>query len=660
MDDVAGKAGVAVAEQRGDAGRGGQQSRTAAAIAQLPPLLVNQIAAGEVIERPASVVKELIDNAIDAHASRIDIIIEEGGIERITVRDDGHGIGCDQLHLALAPHATSKIRTAADLDAIGSMGFRGEALASITSVSRLPFISRTDLEASGWMIEAEGDVELSEPQPQPHARGTTITIRNLFFNTPARRKFLRTAVTEASRCVEVVEQLAMSHPHIAFSLRTGSGSSERVRLDLPAEHNDPRRRVLRILGSELEEQLLEVNTQRGEDDHIVSLFGLIGLPEIARHASTHQRFFLNGRPIRDRSLQHAVKEAYRGLIEPGRWPTLVLFIEMNPRMVDVNVHPAKAEVRFRNQTLIHGIVMSSVRERLRAADLTPAVAMHDAFGKARFERPGSSAATMMMAAGTDQQQTGDGEHGGERASPAGTTFLDYFQRLDPVQKGFVYSEVKQALEDAEGEHAPAERLVSAQPAAHVLQVHHSYLVTQDERGLVIIDQHALHERIMFEKLKQRITQQGALESQLLLVPEILELDQQSLEVVNQLGDVLKAIGIDAQPISTTALAVHAFATFLFERNVQPQPFLQELIERVQQGEIDPGHTSSDSEAALHEVLDMMACKAAIKAGDHLSQDELTALLAQRSAIERASNCPHGRPTSLRLSIDELNRQFGRS
>ncbi|MCH7601208.1 MAG: DNA mismatch repair endonuclease MutL [Planctomycetes bacterium] len=620
-------------------------------IQRLSSLLVNQIAAGEVIERPASVVKELVENAIDAAASRIDVAIEAGGRELICISDNGRGIPFDELPLSIAPHATSKISQAEDLNAIATLGFRGEALASIASVSRLSILSRTKTQEGAGLIEIEGD-DSGEPRPASGPVGTTVTMRNLFFNTPARRKFLRTEATETGRISDMVQNLALAHPEIGFTLKV----DKRLTLEFPPRQT-PRERALAILGGELEGELLELNMhERG-----IGMWGMAGRPGIARGTMKHQRVFLNGRLISDRSISHAIKEAYRGLIEPSRYPTIVLFLVMDPASIDVNVHPAKAEVRFRNQSSVHGAVLNAVRETLRRADLMP-----------QFDMSRASSLVDVLAVGTSPlPEFGAGD---VSASPTGASagrtpnpgaFVDYFKRLDPRQKGFVYAEVKQALANEAPEILEANdertatglKVDSSHPGIRqvesILQIHSSYLVTQDADGIVIIDQHALHERVMFEKLKARI-EKGNLESQRLLMPATLEVDQAQAEAVMELKPMLERIGIEAEPIGPNAIAVHAFSSLLFERNVDPIEFMHDLLEKA----VNDG-LNHDSEAALHEVLDMMACKAAIKAGDRLSETELVELLNYRETIERSSNCPHGRPTSLRLSISDLEKQFGR-
>jgi DNA mismatch repair protein MutL len=618
-------------------------------IRQLPPLLVNQIAAGEVIERPASVVKEVVENAIDAGATRIDIAIEQGGRELIRIGDNGCGIPMDELPLAIAPHATSKIQCAQDLDAIATMGFRGEALASIASVSRMSIASRTAAQDGAGLIEAEGDV-VKPVRPVGGPIGTTVMVRNLFFNTPARRKFLRSEQTESGRVVDLVENLAIAHPNVAFRLRV----DDKLKIELPPNQS-PMQRVLSILGEECAAELLEFRT----DDHGLHIWGMAGKPAIARGTAKHQRIFINGRIIIDRSINHAIKESYRGLIDPTRSPTIVLFLTIDPAHVDVNVHPTKAEVRFRNQANVHGAVMSAIRACLRRADLTP-----------EFQIAESRQWPEIFGANLTPPSTSAPSHASsnEASQSSAASFVEYFRRLNPVQKGFVYSEVKQALAQESPEllqnemAAPPPRseksieqmLPGVRPVADVLQVHSSYIVTQDEQGLLIIDQHALHERVMFEKLKARIGS-GSLESQRLLMPATVQVERSQVQLLEELKPLLARIGIDAEPIGPTAIAVHSFTSLLFERGVDPVSFMSELLDRAANRGVN-----HDAEAALHDTLDMMACKAAVKAGDRLAPEELAELLKYRESVERSSNCPHGRPTSLRLTIKELERQFGRT
>jgi DNA mismatch repair protein MutL len=588
-------------------------------IRALPPLVVSQIAAGEVVERPASVVKELVENAIDAAATRVEIAIENGGRDLVRITDDGAGIPFDELALAVAPHATSKIRSVNDLDSIGTLGFRGEALASIASVSRMSVTSRPRAAAEAGRIDVEGD-QAGVPRPAAGPPGTTVVVRNLFFNTPARRKFLRSDDTETARITAVVESMALAHHQVGFTLIVDG----RTVLELSPDQS-PRRRILDVVGRDLEPELLPFAAE--QEGLVVS--GLAGRPAIARGTSKGQRIFVNARPVSDPSVGHAIREAYRGLIDPARYPTVVLFLDSAPGQVDVNVHPGKAEVRFRNPSLVHGTVLSAIRTALREADLTPEVETA-ARGAAAPAPPG----------------------------PESREFVERFHRLDAAQKGFVFSQVRAALAaEAPGLLARPEPdrevLPVVRPVVDVLQVHSSYLVTQDEQGLLIIDQHALHERVMFETLLEAVGK-GALESQRLLMPAVLGVDPGQIELLAAMQPLLERIGIEAEPAGPAAVAVHAFSSFLFERNVEPAEFLRDLLDRAaREG------AGTDPEAALHETLDMMACKAAVKAGDRLTPREIADLLRQRERVERSSSCPHGRPTTLRLTIRDLERQFGR-
>ncbi|GAB4108808.1 MAG: DNA mismatch repair endonuclease MutL [Phycisphaeraceae bacterium] len=620
-------------------------------IRKLPTLLINQIAAGEVIERPASVVKELIENSLDAGATRIEVAIEDGGRQLIRISDNGDGIPANELPLAVEPHATSKLTSAEQLAAIATLGFRGEALASIASVSRLRITSRATrdgvTEDAAAVLEVEGD-RIGPVQPAAGSPGTVIEVRDLFFNTPARRKFLRTAPTEFGHIQDTVSRIAMVHHRVAFVL----SHNGKTTLDLPVEE-DRAERCARLLGQDMNEALLPFEhhepPSRGGD----SVWGLAGQPSLARPTGKGLYLYVNGRPIRDRNLIHAVKEAYRGLMPMDRFPVAVVLLEMDPHAVDVNVHPAKAEVRFRNPSHVHGLVLSAVRQRLLGADLTPTVSVSAQDKAPVFENVTSTAAAT--------------------TSVSADAFVDYFRRMDPTQKGFVYQEVKRAITeenpsliDQDGDPA----LVSNQSSTNdikpllkptpILQVHQSYLVAQEEDGLVIIDQHALHERVMFETLRKRVFGEGKpLESQRLLMPVIVDADADRQTMLEQMQPLLDKIGVEWSSIGPDAIAIQAFPSFLFDRDVDPCEFINDLLGKAEKGQLDLTNPNAE-EAALHEVLDMMSCKAAVKAGDKLTEEELSALLARRKEIERSSNCPHGRPTTLRLTLKDLEKQFGRT
>ena len=589
----------------------------------LPRQLVDQIAAGEVVERPASVVKELVENAIDAGAQRIEVSVEGGGVDRIVVADDGGGIAADELPLAIASHATSKISSSDDLAAIGTMGFRGEALASIASVSRLSITSRVTGSDAGARIEVDGGVA-SEVRPAGCPVGTVVEVRQLFHNVPARRKFLRTAGTELGRIEEVLESIALCRPDVAFRLVADG----KTRVDLPAT-TDARRRVLAVLGESIADGLLEVTADTVlEGGAPITLWGLVGRPSLARGSGRALRFALNGRAVLDRTLAHAVKEAFRGLVDPGRTPIAFVAVEMDPSLVYVNVHPAKTEVRFRQPNFVHQCVMRAVRDALRAADLVPSFTLmpHAHSLVPAISSPHTSPTTYT-------------------ARAVSSDFSD-----------FAALAVDRAL------HAtPPVALVSAVPetlhgnrtARRVMQVHGSYLVVEDAEGILVVDQHALHERGMFEELKARIAA-SPLESQRMLVPVAIETDPRAVEAIADAGPLLERLGIELGAVGPRAVLVHAYPTFLLGRGVEPAAFVPGLLAQI----AEDGH--ADFESALHSVLDMMACKASVKAGDRLSATEIDALLDLRDRIERGTACPHGRPTALRITMRDLERNFGRS
>ena len=623
-------------------------------IRKLSKLLINQIAAGEVIERPASVVKELVENSLDAGATRIEVTLEDGGRQLIRISDDGHGIPPEELPLAVEPHATSKLTAADQLAAIGTLGFRGEALASIASISRLKITSRATVDGkvseAGAVIEASGDT-VGQVAPEAGSPGTVIEVRDLFFNTPARRKFLRTAPTEFGQINDTLTRIAMVHHRVAFKLK----HNDRVTFDIPA-NQDRAQRCVALLGKDMDDELLEFHHEDLPERGGAKLWGLAGQPSIAKATGKFQYLCVNGRPIKDRNLAHAVKEAYRGLMPMDRFPVAVVFLQIDPHAVDVNVHPAKAEVRFRNPSHAHGLVLSAIRQRLLGSDLTPTA---DLQSQNPFHRSGFQPQTAEAGAGLNANVSTD-------------TFVDFFRQMDPKQKGFAYQEVRKALanEDPtaippdEEPLIPNEHPAATQPTAlksqSILQVHKSYLVAQDEDGLVIVDQHALHERVMFETLRKRVLGEGKpLESQRLLMPVIIDADENQQNTLAQIKPILDKIGVELDAIGPDAVAVQAFPSFLFERNVEPDTFLPELIAKADAGQLDVRNPNAE-EAALHEVLDMMSCKAAVKAGDKMSEEELSALLAKRQEIERSSNCPHGRPTTLRLTLKDLEKQFGRT
>ena len=684
-------------------------------IRQLPQALVNRIAAGEVIERPASVVKELVENALDAGATHITVEIADGGRELIRVTDDGMGIPRAELPLAFASHATSKLTCDEDLFAIRTMGFRGEALASIGSVSHARILSRTRDDESAWELLNRGG-ELSDVQAAAGNTGTTVEVRHLFFNVPARRKFMKGAQTEYGHIADTLLRLALPNPSVGFRLI----SSGRTTLDLPAT-SDADQRLLAAWPDEFAEQRLPVDARDAE----VRLRGLIGLPELASQTPKHQHLYVNGRWIRDKFIQHALREAYRGLTEPGRHPAAILLIELPPADVDVNVHPTKAEVRFRDSGRLHGLVLGAVRECLLGSDLAPRAAprgetvglrnvepvverqtlqqqLADFFRAPPTVQPhldlsfstASTSGTTVSSGSIAPASTSGTAVSASSLAPASTpgTAVSASSLAPASTSGTVSSTgpIAPAALPAttSASSAPAEFRLSlptggmptqatagaaaASPVAlpssssaaswsaaaaperpvNAIQLHNSYLVAETDDGLVIIDQHALHERIMFERLLAQVTR-GPLESQRLLLPQSVPASPQQVELLDALQPLLARLGIEASAFGPNTVAVQSFPTFL--EKLDPVTFMRDLLDRAEQDLL-----TLSEEAMLHEVLDMMSCKAAVKAGDPLAPAEIDALLAQRHLVERTSNCPHGRPTTLRLSLRDLEKQFKRT
>lgn len=600
----------------------------------LPPELVNQIAAGEVVERPASVVKELVENAIDAGARRIAIEIEGGGVELVRVVDDGKGIPAAELPLAVAAHATSKVATSDDLAAISTFGFRGEALASIASVSRFRIASCPGDADAGAEVEVDGGA-IGPVRPAPARPGTTVEVRTLFANVPARRKFLKSDATETGRVSDTVESLALAHPHVAFELR----SNGRRLLDLPAT-DEPARRTLDVLGSELEPELLEFEERFPELGGLV-VRGFAGRPGIARPNSRAIRIHLNGRPIADRTVLHAVREAYRGLVDPSRTPTVALILELDPAEVDVNVHPQKSEVRFRSQGAVHSAVRKAIERALRAANLVPS------FVPDAFRATPAPAAPRAPLFGSGLATTDGGRPGARPfAAPASGGF-DAFAAL---------AAERAAPDSGDGGQPDADEAAHAAIRGEFpfIQLLGGFVVTEDEDGIVLVDQHALHERAMFATFLDRLAQ-GPLESQRLLVGPVVDLSTREVEVAGEIAPLLARLGIELRALGPRAVAVDAVPTLLHSRGVDAPAFVRDLLAKA----VECGSLVS-LEAALHEVVDMMACKAAVKAGDALTHTELRDLLRMRESVERSTACPHGRPTSIRIPRHELERRFGRS
>jgi DNA mismatch repair protein MutL len=667
------------------------------AIQQLPPSVVNKIAAGEVIERPASVVKELVENSLDAGATRIDVSVEQGGVEMVRVVDNGGGIPPAELPLAVASHATSKLTTADDLFQVRTLGFRGEALASIAEVSRFTLRSRAaDLPAGAELELVAGQTAAVTPCGCPP--GTTVEVRNLFFNTPVRRKFLRSVQTEMGHVTEAVTRLSLAHPRVHFTLRHNA----RTVYDL-APNDDWIERIAGFFGRDVADDLIWVESRDGD----IRLFGFVGRPSLSRPNARMQFLFLNGRSIRDRSLGHALGEAYRGLLVTGRQPVSFLCFEMPPELVDVNVHPTKLEVRFQDGGRLYSQLLGTLRTKFLTTDLTHRVDARGAaeaaaaspspsVDPARTEElrrelvewaKGQVAAwqpavglTAQPAAGLTAQpaagltaQPAAGLTAQPAAildEPAQQTHFDLTPPRphgEPLRLSPVFGRPENSLTmnseraadvtvklDAAGD---SETAVARPPAARrqpvaALQIHNRYLVAESDEGVVVIDQHALHERILYEQFRESVLA-GALESQHLLVPEPVDLNGPEASAVLERRELLATLGIAVEPFGGGTVLVTSYPAMLGDTS--PADLLRELVERLLEAGREP-----DRRDTVDELLHMFACKAAIKAGDRLTPDEIAALLEQRHLAQDTHHCPHGRPTALVFTREELDKQFKRT
>ncbi len=601
----------------------------------LPTHLVNKIAAGEVIERPASVVKELVENAVDAGATRIDVVIEDGGMKRIAVTDNGSGMGPEDLAKAFIPHATSKIASDEELFNIFTMGFRGEALASIASIAHARIVTRLTGQPDGWEIESSGETT-GEVRPAAGAEGTSIFIDDLFFNTPARRKFLRKASTEYGHIAEQITRLALPHPHIAFTL----SHNGRETMNLPTTDSTAQR-ISDLLGADVAGELIPI----AAGDEALSVAGLISTPAAARASSKWQYVFLNGRYVRDRLLGHALKEAYRGLVDPRRFPLVFAFIQIHPEDVDVNVHPTKIEVRFRNGQAVHSALLTAMRDALNRTQLNPSVHLPPAEMDEQADTPQGEQRQSLRQALTDFFRT--------TPKPQPSLAFPATPPANPSTTptpGAIPSSDTPAPTWGAPDGAP-------QPAGPtgpypVFQLANTYIVAATDDGVEIVDQHALHERILYNEFRSRLTEEP-LEAQPLLIPATVTVTAHEADLLAGEAELLARIGISIGPFGPDTVAIQRFPTLLTARRTDPAEFLRALLDRLAEDE------TADSEHFLEDLLEVMACKAAIKAGDPLSDTEMLALLARRAGVEQASACPHGRPTTLAISLDDLGKQFQR-
>ncbi len=627
------------------------QALTQARIELLSPRLANQIAAGEVVERPASVIKELLENSLDSGAARIDVDVELGGTKLLRVRDDGSGIAADDLPLALARHATSKIRELEDLESVMSMGFRGEALASISSVARLTLTSRTADAEQAWQVETEGRDMAPRVQPAAHPVGTSVEVRDLFFNTPARRKFLKAEKTEFDHLQEVVKRLALARFDVAFHLRHNGKSV----LALHEAHDETARarRVAAVCGSAFLEQALPIEIERNG----LRMWGWVGLPTFSRSQADLQYFYVNGRAVRDKLVAHAVRQAYRDVLFNGRHPTFVLFLEIDPLVVDVNVHPTKHEVRFRDGRMVHDFLYGTLHRAL--GEVRPEDQLAAPAAVAGMLRPTGQAAgefgpqnEMSLSANLLERPAdnvwrspGSGYQGGYSAPTPS-------QGLPMAETQGVYREYFAPLANGAAPVALPESGGDIPPLGYALaQLKGVYILAENAVGMVLVDMHAAHERIMYERLKIAMASEG-LSGQPLLVPESIAVSQREADCAEEHATWFQRLGFELQRLGPETLAIRQIPALL------KQAEANRLVHDVVADLMEYG-TSDRIQAHLNELLGTMACHGAVRANRRLTIPEMNGLLRDMESTERSGQCNHGRPTWTQLGMDDLDKLFMR-
>ena len=611
----------------------------------LSPRLANQIAAGEVVERPASVIKELLENSIDAGSSRLEVEADEGGVKMMRVRDNGIGIDKDDLPLALSRHATSKIYELDDLEAVATLGFRGEALASISSVSRLLISSnQTEQPSAGWSARSEGRDMETELMPAPHPRGTTVEVRDLFFNTPARRKFLRTEKTEFGRLEDVVKRLALSHFDVAFSLTHNNRPVHNWRA--ANTRIEQERRVGQICGSAFMENALYVEVERAG----LKLWGWVALPAFSRSQADLQHFYVNGRAIKDKLVTHAVRQAYQDVLFHGRHPAYVLYLELDPATVDVNVHPTKHEVRFRDSRLVHDFLFRTLHHAL--ADVRPQDQLEKnepiaaPIGGVSSGEYGPQS-SLGLALPSNQQQAPVGQSSGQ-----GSAYNYSYQSQHP-QAG----QVAQQMQQYGALHQPATSMQSLSSSpdempplgfalAHLKGV---YILAENAQGLIVVDAHAAHERITYERMKAAFEGEG-LVAQPLLVPESIPVSEKEADLAEQHAEIFSSLGFGLERAGPETLLIRQIPVILGQAKVEQlvRDVLSDLSE----------HGSSDRiRHHINELLATMACHGSVRANRKLTVAEMNGLLRDMEATERSGQCNHGRPTWFLQSMDALDKSF---
>ena len=635
-------------------------------IKQLPPHLVNQIAAGEVVERPASVVKELLENAIDAGAKKIEIDIEQGGSKRIRIRDDGRGIPKDELALALSRHATSKIASLDDLEHVISLGFRGEALPSIASVSRMTVSSRTEESEQGWQLQDDGQENFSDPEPVAHAKGTTIDVHDLFYNVPARRKFLKTEKTEYKHLTDVVKKISLSNFQIGITLR--HGQSNTLTLQAAIDRMGADRRVSEICGPAFMQESLYLDYEAAG----LKLWGWVGLPTFSRSQADLQYFYVNGRIIRDRVVTHAVRQAYSDVLYHGRHPAYVLYLEMAPEKVDVNAHPTKHEVRFREARLVHDFLYRTLHKAL--ADLRPNILQeapdipsHNQASQSDFNQSAqqklnipvsnkmkSGQVAEEMAVYQRLHESAPMSSQGSVQAPSYTPSQLGQSKLPPLSKAFseqLSKNVSSSLPVKSAEQSYKETGEVPPLGFAVAQLHGIYILSENAEGLVVVDMHAAHERITYEHLKKSMAE-DSIRSQPLLVPNSLAVSQKEGDCAEEFAETFNKLGFELSRLSPEQITIRAVPSLLKNSNIEQlvRDVLSDLLE----------HGSSERiQQEMNEILSTMACHGSVRANHRLTVLEMNALLRDMERTERSGQCNHGRPTWTQLSIDQLDKLFMR-
>jgi DNA mismatch repair protein MutL len=589
-------------------------------IAALPDTLISQIAAGEVVERPASVVKEVLENAIDAGAQAITIRLEEGGCQRISIQDDGSGINHTELHLAIQRHATSKITSLSDLESVASLGFRGEALASIASVSRFGITTRTSEDDHAWQIQVNGGQTMGDVSPSSGPVGTTIDVQDLYFNTPARRKFLKSTATELGHCLELIRRIALSRPDIGFAIWHNGKVIERW-----ASCNIEQR-VDAILGQEFQNSKIALEHMSGP----LTVRGFVSKPTSSRARADQQYSFVNGRFVRDKVIQHAIRSAYQDVLHGDRQPMVVLSLEIDPQLVDVNVHPAKTEVRFREGGAVHQFIYKAIQHALATAaghSLETSAQYTPSYGFAQTSNA-STTSYVNSASSTNAFNNQNLPLSQSSKSEIDNFFIQLNNRSTDLQ-------------------TPSEN--NDLPLGHALaQIHGIYILAQNKFGLVLVDMHAAHERVLYEKLKEDLA--SGIKVQQLLVPVVMHASELEVGKAQEHRTTLNQLGFDVATLSPTQLAIRTIPTLL--QKADPIGLVRNLL-----NDLDSTGSQAVVDAAQHERLATQACHAAVRAHRLLTLTEMDALLRQMEQTERADQCNHGRPTWIQLSIQDLDKLF---